>query len=100
MSASELARRVTIVLNEKRERSLEIASTIRWSPAMVSEVNGAVVAPPTIEDIAMRVIEANAYADAYKHAIRDVEEMYREMTAPDQGTEKTVPKQKRESPYQ
>lgn len=95
MSAADFSRRVAKALTEKREAALQISSAVCYGFAQVGE-NGAVVPPQRCEDIAMRVIEANALARAYQHAIAIVDEIYREMTAPD----KTGPKVQREAPYQ
>lgn len=94
MSASELMRLTVKTLTDKREIIAGRVHAIRYEYSQLVD-GGAVVAPPTVEDIAMRTVEANAAVRTYDDAITIINEIYRKMTAPDTGQ----PKAKREAPY-
>ncbi len=99
MTESEVVRQSVKALTEKRELIAGRVHSIGYQFAQLGD-NGAVVPPPTVEDIAMRVIEANAVVRTYDDAIAIITETFRQMSAPDKGTSKTVVKPKRGAPYQ
>lgn len=97
MSASELNRLVAKALSDERETVARNVHMIRYEfPQVHSE---GVVAPPTAEQIAMRVVEANACVRTYDRAIAVLNDEFRKLTAPDKGTDARKPKPKREVPY-
>ena len=99
MSASRLRDLAINALSEKRDRAAAVALGIRYEFAQVATEGSAVVPPPTAENIAMRVIEANSLVRAYDQSIALIDEIYRDMLAPDKGTSRTE-KKKQEAPYQ
>lgn len=83
-------------LTEKRDMIAQRVHMIRYEFAQVGEA-GAVVPPPTIEDIAMRTVESNAAVRTFDIALAVLDDIFRKLAAPDKPAGPPAPK---ESPYQ
>lgn len=81
MSADELMRRALEGLNEARDRSVELSLNVRFRPSSGS--GGTHTPAVTAEEIALSIVEGNAMTRAYTHAIKVINDTYRQMLQPD-----------------
>jgi len=93
MSAEELGRRAIERIGELRDRATEYTLNARFRPSSFGDTY---IPAMTAEEIALQVLEGNAYVRAYATAISVISEEYRRMMQPD---EDKKPEQIRGSMY-
>lgn len=93
MSAEELRRQSTEHLGSYRDRAVEYSLNIRFRPSVGGDRH---VPATTAEEIALQVLEGNAMARAYTHAIEVINDAYRRMHQPDDDKK---PEKKRKEIY-
>jgi len=93
MSAEELGRRAIERIGELRDRATEYTLNARFRPSSFGDTH---IPAMTAEEIALQVLEGNAYVRAYATAISVISEEYRRMMQPD---EDKKPEQIRGSMY-
>jgi len=93
MSSEELGRRAIERIGELRDRATEYTLNARFRPSSFGDTY---IPAMTAEEIALQVLEGNAYVRAYATAISVISEEYRRMMQPD---EDKKPEQIRGSMY-
>jgi len=93
MSSEELGRRAIERIGELRDRATEYTLNARFRPSSFGDTH---IPAMTAEEIALQVLEGNAYVRAYATAISVISEEYRRMMQPD---EDKKPEQIRGSMY-
>lgn len=82
MSASELKRRLSAVLDLEIERYAKLALQQQRQPGAISKI-GMVAPPSTAEDIGLIVLEANAFRRGVEAAKNALIEQHQLLVAPD-----------------
>lgn len=77
MSADEMRRRAVHLLTEACDASINYTLSARFRPSTYGDKY---IPASSAEEVALQVIEGNASARAYKHAIDLINETYRMMT--------------------
>ena len=93
MSSEELGRRAIERIGELRDRATEYTLNARFRPSSFGDKH---IPAMTAEEIALQVLEGNAYVRAYATAISVINEEYKRMMQPD---EDKKPEQIRGSMY-
>jgi len=81
MSAEELGRRAIERIGELRDRATEYTLNARFRPSSFGDKH---IPAMTAEEIALQVLEGNAYVRAYATAISVISEEYKRMMQPDE----------------
>lgn len=94
MSADEMRRRAIHVLTEACDQAINYTLSARFRPSTYGDKY---IPAATAEEIALQVVEGNASARSYKHAIDLINETYRLLTQPEDGERQ--PEQKKGNFY-
>lgn len=91
MSASELKRRLLESIEKEIEDQVHISLSAQWLAPRPNNNGFAVIPQTTAEDIAMNVLEANAFRRGLARARKILIEEHQKLVAPDTSPENAEP---------